>query len=104
MRRGTEHGKKRLLSAHDTSDTQIYTGPGNIEVLTFGIDHPGATASGARVFYEQLGFVPAETAAPEVVPSKSIEERSPETESPGQAQRELSRFRRSASELDATSY
>lgn len=39
-------------------------GPGSIEVVTFGADHPGAVASGARVFYERLGFVPAEAAAP----------------------------------------
>lgn len=39
-------------------------GPGNIEVVTFGADHPGAVASGARVFYESLGFVPAEAADP----------------------------------------
>ena len=39
-------------------------GPGIIEVVTFGIDHPGADASGARVFYERLGFTPAEAAAP----------------------------------------
>ncbi|MGH4033570.1 GNAT family N-acetyltransferase [Actinomycetota bacterium Odt1-20B] len=35
-------------------------GPGSIEVVTFGIDHPGAVDSGARVFYERLGFSPAE--------------------------------------------
>ncbi|MFJ6700017.1 GNAT family N-acetyltransferase [Streptomyces sp. NPDC091272] len=39
-------------------------GPGSIEVVTFGADHPGALVSGARVFYERLGFAPAETAAP----------------------------------------
>ncbi|MFI9505279.1 GNAT family N-acetyltransferase [Nocardia sp. NPDC052566] len=38
-------------------------GPGSIEVVTFGADHPGATASGARAFYERLGFTPAEAAA-----------------------------------------
>ncbi|MFK0292717.1 GNAT family N-acetyltransferase [Streptomyces sp. NPDC090442] len=38
--------------------------PGHIEVITFGADHPGATASGARVFYERLGFSPAEAADP----------------------------------------
>jgi GNAT superfamily N-acetyltransferase len=37
-------------------------GPGIVEVVTFGADHPGATASGARVFYERLGFTPAEAA------------------------------------------
>lgn len=39
-------------------------GPGSIEVVTFGADHPGAVASGARVFYERLGFTPAEAAEP----------------------------------------
>ncbi|MGW4382914.1 GNAT family N-acetyltransferase [Kitasatospora sp. NPDC004531] len=33
-----------------------------VEVVTFGADHPGAVASGARVFYERLGFSPAEAA------------------------------------------
>ncbi|WP_204021287.1 hypothetical protein [Sinosporangium siamense] len=32
--------------------------------MNFGPDHPGASASGARTFYEQLGFTPAEAAAP----------------------------------------
>lgn len=39
-------------------------GPGTIEVVTFGADHPGASAGGARVFYESLGFVPAEVTDP----------------------------------------
>ncbi|MEV6810336.1 GNAT family N-acetyltransferase [Streptomyces sp. NPDC051132] len=39
-------------------------GPGSLEVITFGADHPGAVASGARVFYECLGFSPAEAADP----------------------------------------
>lgn len=39
-------------------------GPGTVEVVTFGADHPGAVASGARVFYERLGFTPAEPAEP----------------------------------------
>ena len=39
-------------------------GPGTVEVVTFGAGHPGASASGARAFYERLGFVPAEAAAP----------------------------------------
>ncbi|MFF0723726.1 GNAT family N-acetyltransferase [Streptomyces sp. NPDC004134] len=37
-------------------------GAGCVEVVTFGADHPGAVASGARVFYERLGFSPAEAA------------------------------------------
>ncbi|MGV9936928.1 GNAT family N-acetyltransferase [Streptomyces olivaceoviridis] len=39
-------------------------GPGTIEVVTFGPDHPGAAASGARAFYEGLGFTPAEATDP----------------------------------------
>ncbi|WP_106974120.1 GNAT family N-acetyltransferase [Kitasatospora phosalacinea] len=35
-----------------------------VEVVTFGADHPGAVAGGARVFYERLGFTPAEATAP----------------------------------------
>lgn len=38
--------------------------PATVEVVTFGPDHPGAVTSGARVFYERLGFTPAEPAAP----------------------------------------
>lgn len=39
-------------------------GPATVEVVTFGADHPGAVVGGARVFYERLGFVPAEAAEP----------------------------------------
>ncbi|ARP68875.1 N-acetyltransferase [Streptomyces pluripotens] len=38
--------------------------PGALEVVTFGADHPGAVASGGRVFYERLGFSPAEAREP----------------------------------------
>lgn len=38
--------------------------PATVEVVTFGADHPGATESGARIFYERLGFTPAEAADP----------------------------------------
>ncbi|MCC9308469.1 GNAT family N-acetyltransferase [Kitasatospora sp. RB6PN24] len=38
--------------------------PGTLEVVTFGADHPGAVAGGSRVFYERLGFTPAEAAGP----------------------------------------
>lgn len=41
---------------------RFVTGPGTVDVVTFGADHPGAVASGARVFYERLGFSPAEAA------------------------------------------
>ncbi|MEV6265018.1 GNAT family N-acetyltransferase [Streptomyces sp. NPDC051784] len=40
------------------------SGADPVEVVTFGADHPGAVASGARVFYERLGFTPAEAAEP----------------------------------------
>jgi hypothetical protein len=43
---------------------RFVTAPGTVEVVTFGADHPGATASGARIFYERLSFSPAEVAAP----------------------------------------
>jgi GNAT superfamily N-acetyltransferase len=43
---------------------RFVTGRGTVEVVTFGAGHPGASASGARAFYERLGFIPAESAAP----------------------------------------
>jgi ribosomal protein S18 acetylase RimI-like enzyme len=43
---------------------RFVTAPGTIEVVTFGADHPGAAASGARLFYERLGFIPGEAASP----------------------------------------
>ena len=43
---------------------RFISGPGVVEVVTFGAGHPGAAASGARVFYERLGFTPAAAAAP----------------------------------------
>ncbi|MET9552170.1 GNAT family N-acetyltransferase [Streptomyces sp. NPDC006645] len=43
---------------------RFVTGPGTVEVVTFGADHPGAVVSGARVFYERLGFTPAEATDP----------------------------------------
>ncbi|MET7376751.1 GNAT family N-acetyltransferase [Micromonospora arida] len=39
-------------------------GSGSVEVVTFGADHPGAYVSGARAFYERLGFTPAEAVDP----------------------------------------
>ncbi|WP_425862966.1 GNAT family N-acetyltransferase [Micromonospora vinacea] len=39
-------------------------GSGSVEVVTFGADHPGACVSGARAFYERLGFTPAEAVDP----------------------------------------
>ena len=43
---------------------RFVTAPGTLEVVTFGTDHPGATESGARRFYERLGFIPGEDAPP----------------------------------------
>jgi GNAT superfamily N-acetyltransferase len=43
---------------------RFVTAPGTLEVVTFGADHPGAAESGARRFYERLGFLPAEVAPP----------------------------------------
>jgi hypothetical protein len=47
----------------DATATFVRT-PGVVEVVTFGPDHPGATLSGARAFYERLGFRPAEATGP----------------------------------------
>ena len=55
-------GAGRALMAEATR--RFVRGPGSIELVTFGADHPGAVASGARVFYERLGFIPAEAADP----------------------------------------
>ena len=43
---------------------RFVTGNGIVEVVTFGAGHPGASASGARAFYEHLGFTPAESVVP----------------------------------------
>ncbi|WP_405652925.1 GNAT family N-acetyltransferase [Streptomyces sp. NBC_00019] len=58
--RGKGAGRALMTEAMD----RFVQGPGSIEVVTFGADHPGAVASGARVFYERLGFDPAEAADP----------------------------------------
>lgn len=56
------HGIGRALT---TDAIRRYVpAPGTLEVVTFGADHPGAVASGARAFYENLGFHPAEDADP----------------------------------------
>ncbi|MFJ9030000.1 GNAT family N-acetyltransferase [Streptomyces sp. NPDC102274] len=55
-------GAGRALMAEATR--RFVRSPGSIEMVTFGADHPGAVASGARVFYERLGFAPAEAADP----------------------------------------
>ena len=58
--RGTGVGRALMAGAM----RRFVTGHGMVEVVTFGADHPGASASGARAFYERLGFIPAESAAP----------------------------------------
>jgi GNAT superfamily N-acetyltransferase len=58
--RGTGIGRALLADAM----RRFVTGPGTLDVVTFGADHPGAAASGARIFYERLGFTPAEAAPP----------------------------------------
>jgi len=58
--RGTGVGRALMAGAM----RRFVTGDGTVEVVTFGADHPGASASGARAFYERLGFIPAELAAP----------------------------------------
>ncbi|WP_033951262.1 GNAT family N-acetyltransferase [Streptomyces sp. CNQ431] len=56
--RGTGVGRALMAEA-----VQRYVqGPGTLEVVTFGADHPGAVTSGARAFYSSLGFAPAEQA------------------------------------------
>jgi GNAT superfamily N-acetyltransferase len=58
--RGTGVGRALMAEAM----CRFVRGPGTVEVVTFGADHPGASVSGARVFYERLGFVPAEVVDP----------------------------------------
>ncbi|MFD3488370.1 GNAT family N-acetyltransferase [Streptomyces sp. NPDC058665] len=61
-----ERARGRGVGAALTADAmkRFVTGPGTVEVVTFGADHPGAVTSGARVFYERLGFSPAEVTDP----------------------------------------
>ncbi|MFH9816001.1 GNAT family N-acetyltransferase [Streptomyces sp. NPDC017230] len=58
--RGLGAGKRLMTEAV----RRFVRGPGTVEVVTFGADHPGAVESGARVFYERLGFRPAEVTGP----------------------------------------
>ncbi len=58
--RGRGIGRALVAEALARCPEQVRT----VEVVTFGADHPGAAASGARAFYERLGFSPAEPADP----------------------------------------
>ncbi|MYV96873.1 GNAT family N-acetyltransferase [Streptomyces sp. SID3343] len=55
-------GVGRSLMAEATR--RFVRGPGTVEVVTFGADHPGAVLGGSRAFYESLGFSPAEPGEP----------------------------------------
>ncbi|MEU0932653.1 GNAT family N-acetyltransferase [Embleya sp. NPDC005971] len=55
-------GVGRALMAQATR--RYVRGPGSIELITFGADHPGAIEGGSRAFYASLGFVAAEPAEP----------------------------------------
>ena len=57
--RGTGVGSALVRHAIDR-----YVRPCRVDVVTFGVDHPAATDSGARAFYERLGFVAGEQAPP----------------------------------------
>ena len=61
-----EHARRKGVGRALMADAMrlFVTDPGVVELVTFGADHPGAAASGARAFYERLGFTPAESAAP----------------------------------------
>ncbi|MFD8081835.1 GNAT family N-acetyltransferase [Kitasatospora sp. NPDC059722] len=59
--RGTGVGRALV---EDVLRRRVRVRPATVEVVTFGADHPGAVVSGARVFYERLGFTPAEPAEP----------------------------------------
>ncbi|MFI8809971.1 MULTISPECIES: GNAT family N-acetyltransferase [unclassified Streptomyces] len=58
--RGTGVGRALMVDA----TRRFVTGPGTVEVVTFGADHPGAVDSGARAFYENLGFRAGEATDP----------------------------------------
>ncbi|MFB7946445.1 GNAT family N-acetyltransferase [Kitasatospora phosalacinea] len=57
--RGLGLGRSLVAEALSRCPAEVRT----VEVVTFGADHPGAVAGGARAFYERLGFTPAEAAA-----------------------------------------
>ncbi len=55
--RGLGVGRALVTEAVHRSDS-----PSLVEVITFSEDHPAALPSGARQFYERLGFIAAEPA------------------------------------------
>ena len=57
--RARGHGVGRTLVLHAIRDMRR---PCRLDVVTFGDDHPAAVDSGARAFYERLGFVPGDRA------------------------------------------
>jgi GNAT superfamily N-acetyltransferase len=83
--RGTGTGRALVADAM----RRFVTGPGTVEVVTFGAGHPGASASGARAFYERLGFTPAETPASglEGGPARSTARSSAEPQGMGEGAR-----------------
>ncbi|WP_424641953.1 N-acetyltransferase family protein [Embleya sp. AB8] len=60
--RARGRGVGRALMAEATR--RFGPGPGTVELITFGIDHPGAIEGGSRAFYASLGFTAAEAAEP----------------------------------------
>jgi GNAT superfamily N-acetyltransferase len=61
--RGRGVGRELMAAAVDRLTGGRGLADGDVvEVVTFGQNHPGATASGARAFYERLGFEPGEAA------------------------------------------
>jgi ribosomal protein S18 acetylase RimI-like enzyme len=60
----TERGRGTGRALVEDAVRRFVRTPGTLEVVTFGPDHPGALTSGARVFYERLGFTAAEPAEP----------------------------------------
>ena len=52
-------GVGRALVDHVTG---LYPRPCQVDVVTFGVDHPAARQTGARAFYERLGFAAGDAA------------------------------------------
>jgi ribosomal protein S18 acetylase RimI-like enzyme len=62
----SEHARGKGIGRALMADAleRFVMGDGIVEVVTFGADHPRASASGARAFYERLGFTPTASVAP----------------------------------------